>query len=499
MASNGGVASAQNYTASYSGLHFEPSYANDGVRYMGPNGDHYWRDEHGLPTWVQVDFSGEKVLHEIDVITARDDYGTQADPGATQTFGNYGTTAYKVEYWNSQTAGWVVVPGGNFTGNSLVWRKLSFPAVTTTKIKVSVTATSDSVVRLMEVEAWGYDGQSLQWLVADQLGTPRMVFDKTGALANVKRHDYLPFGEELFAGTGGRTTAQGYSASDGVRQKFTSKERDNETGLDYSAMQGRFTSVDPLMASGSTGSPQSWNRYSYAYNNPLRFTDPSGMLPGDFYSEEGKRLGTDGVNDGNVYVVPNDAQAQQIEAADKTGGTTQVSAVSSAVELPSLNVRQAIGNALERSNNPTSDDKKGGFHEEGVTWGTNASGAEQVIAAAPGPVSNPLTDTHAQIALSNFANPADNGALVSVGGTAHIHPKGEISVITGAESKPGVTVIGGTTITTTGSFRQPTSPRDSGNAVSGQTHIVVGARDKKVYIYGAEGVRATFPLKQFLK
>jgi len=25
----------------------------------------------------------------------------------------------------------------------------------------------------------------------------------------------LPFGEELFAGTGGRTTAQGYSASDG--------------------------------------------------------------------------------------------------------------------------------------------------------------------------------------------------------------------------------------------------------------------------------------------
>jgi hypothetical protein len=38
----------------------------------------------------------------------------------------------------------------------------------------------------------------------------------------VKRHDYLPFGEELFAGVGSRTTAQGYAA-DAVRQKFTSK------------------------------------------------------------------------------------------------------------------------------------------------------------------------------------------------------------------------------------------------------------------------------------
>jgi len=56
--------------------------------------------------------------------------------------------------------------------------------------------------------------------VSDQLGTPRMIFDQSGSLATVSRHDYLPFGEELFAGTGGRTTAQGYSASDGVRQKF---------------------------------------------------------------------------------------------------------------------------------------------------------------------------------------------------------------------------------------------------------------------------------------
>jgi hypothetical protein len=42
-------------------------------------------------------------------------------------------------------------------------------------------------------------------------------------------------------------------------------------------MQGRFTSADPLMASAETGDPQSWNRYSYALNNPLRYIDPEGM------------------------------------------------------------------------------------------------------------------------------------------------------------------------------------------------------------------------------
>jgi RHS repeat-associated protein len=125
---------------------------------------------------------------------------------------------------------------------------------------------------------------NVEWLLTDQLGTPRMVFDKSGALANVKRHDYLPFGEELLGGTGGRTSAQGYDAADGVRQKFTSKERDNETGLDYflaryyASMQGRFTSADPFGGSGFVSVPQSWNKYAYCLNRPFVFTDPSGQI-----------------------------------------------------------------------------------------------------------------------------------------------------------------------------------------------------------------------------
>lgn len=142
------------------------------------------------------------------------------------------------------------------------------------------------------------------WLVADQLGTPRMVVDKTGSLAGVTRHDYLPFGEEIGAGVSGRTTNQGYSPqgslqSDGVRQQMAGSERDTETALDfmqaryYSGAQGRFTSADPYNVIHEQQyaeddrkanailkryllQPMRWNRYVYALNNPLRYVDPTG-------------------------------------------------------------------------------------------------------------------------------------------------------------------------------------------------------------------------------
>lgn len=135
------------------------------------------------------------------------------------------------------------------------------------------------------LNAWN-SGSSidLRWLINDHLGTPRMALDQSGSLAGVSRHDYLPFGEELGSATG-RTTGKGYTSLDNLRQRFSEKERDAETSLDYfgaryyASNQGRFTSPDPLAGSASVFGPQSWNRYSYGLNNPLRFVDPSGMEP----------------------------------------------------------------------------------------------------------------------------------------------------------------------------------------------------------------------------
>ena len=135
--------------------------------------------------------------------------------------------------------------------------------------------------------AWGSGagGVEMRWLVADQLGTPRMVIDHTGSLSGVRRHDYFPFGEEIPADATWRTIVRGYGRGDSVRQKFAAYERDNETGLDYAQaryhanIQGRFTSVDPSRKSIVLTNPQSWNRYSYTLNNPLAYVDKNGKWP----------------------------------------------------------------------------------------------------------------------------------------------------------------------------------------------------------------------------
>ncbi len=185
-------------------------------------------------------------------------------------------------------------------------------------------------IRNQIASAWNNSSSSLdlRWMVTDQLGTPRMIFDQSGSLANVSRHDYLPFGEELAAGTGGRTPQQGYSASDGVRQQFTEKERDNETGLDYfgaryfASTLGRFTSPDPLQASGRSTLPQSWNRYAYVLNNPLRLIDPSGLVDDDPQKKLNPELPP--VPEGEVVIVPSSLPPPQYPTTPTSSAVPKV-------------------------------------------------------------------------------------------------------------------------------------------------------------------------------
>ena len=126
------------------------------------------------------------------------------------------------------------------------------------------------------------DPEKVKYLTADHLGSPRIVVRGDGSV--LSRHDYKPFGEAIPSsgpGSGSRPQITGYDGTDGERQKFTSKERDTETGLDffearyYSSAQGRFTSPDLL--AGHLGDPQTLNRYSYVRNNPIVLTDSTGL------------------------------------------------------------------------------------------------------------------------------------------------------------------------------------------------------------------------------
>jgi RHS repeat-associated protein len=138
----------------------------------------------------------------------------------------------------------------------------------------------------------------------DHLGTPRLITGNGGV--RVSEHRYLPFGEEL--------TDPGLDAE---LKKFTGHERDlgnpgSADDLDYmharyyGTAMGRFSSVDPLL--GDPSVPQSWNRYAYAFNNPLNFADPTGMKPCKIKLPDGTEV------EGECIEV--EAEADDVETVD---------------------------------------------------------------------------------------------------------------------------------------------------------------------------------------
>jgi hypothetical protein len=151
LAANGGVASASStFNSSYA-----PSGAINGDRKganWGAGGG--WNDatSNTFPDWLEVDFNGSKTINEVDVFTVQDNYAAPSDPTSTMTFTLYGLTDFQVQYWTGTQ--WVIVPGGVVSGNNLVWRKVTFGALTTTAIRVSVTGALGDFSRVAEVEAY---------------------------------------------------------------------------------------------------------------------------------------------------------------------------------------------------------------------------------------------------------------------------------------------------------------------------------------------------------
>jgi RHS repeat-associated protein len=100
--------------------------------------------------------------------------------------------------------------------------------------------------------------------------------------APVERDAYDPWGKRRFTNGQDDVSGGGVPPSQTTRG-FTGQEMLDSVGLVhlngrvYDPYIGRMTSADPVVGDPLNG--QTWNRYSYVYNNPLAYTDPTGYCP----------------------------------------------------------------------------------------------------------------------------------------------------------------------------------------------------------------------------
>lgn len=116
----------------------------------------------------------------------------------------------------------------------------------------------------------------LNWVNTDRLGSPIAISDKAGALREKLAYDAW----------GKRRTLDGNAAPDNLdgrvdNRGFTGHEMLDQldlvhmNGRIFDPLTGRFLSGDPLIEDPMNG--QSYNRYSYVFNNPTNLTDPTGF------------------------------------------------------------------------------------------------------------------------------------------------------------------------------------------------------------------------------
>jgi RHS repeat-associated protein len=106
--------------------------------------------------------------------------------------------------------------------------------------------------------------EGMEWYLSDHLGSTTLLINESGA--EVERTEYFPYGQVQSGGL--------------EKYGFTGQENDADTELMYYG--ARYYSpeyrvfVQPDTMLPDPYNPQALNRYAYALNNPVKYTDPSG-------------------------------------------------------------------------------------------------------------------------------------------------------------------------------------------------------------------------------
>jgi len=242
----------------------------------------------------------------------------------------------------------------NCSAGTLYWRNTAGEALVETSVGGSST---EEYIFFNGSRTARHDiaANIVHYYFADHLGSAAVVTSATGMVQS--ESDYYPYGGEILITTG-----------DSNNYKFTGKERDSESGLDYfgarydASSMGRFMTpdwsakIEPVPYS-KLDNPQSLNLYSYVLNNPLSNIDTDGHACSGVLGNMGSGFCTRATEYGKFDAISGiQSQTRFFAAANAVSqGLADVAAWSPAVRFQGIsaqttNFLEGVGENLQKLN-----------------------------------------------------------------------------------------------------------------------------------------------------
>ena len=155
---------------------------------------------------------------------------------------------------------------------------------------------SGMIAQATQVE--GSAAPIVEYLHGDHQGSVNAVTTSDGSSADLTQMRFDPFGARIGTTNPPMSISPPASPVADVTLGFTGHEQDDELGLInmggriYDPALARFLTPDPLVS--RPWKSQSFNRYSYVENSPLKFIDPSGLQEMDDSKEKTSEKSGDG-------------------------------------------------------------------------------------------------------------------------------------------------------------------------------------------------------------
>jgi RHS repeat-associated protein len=245
----------------------------------------------------------------------------------------------------------------------------------------------------------------------DALGSPvAETPSATPTAANTVRHSYAPYGEAFGEASGSSVDGTGYTGHvmDGATNLTYMQQRY------YDPQVGRFLSRDPINSE--------FNRYSYASNNPYRFTDPDGRM-----SVEDRRERAAARREQHER---NERDAHSGNGAGQTRSETRVGAQPDG----SVHPASAPLGPLPVRNYPEYDKDKGQYEQakdEAGYWGgywaqgaANKARGESDASGLPGRENGPRDALRHSIAGCEVARETSIGTAIRLGDIHEVYFRG---------------------------------------------------------------------------